>query len=63
MLRPGGMAATTRQVQMSREQEFASKLRYWRHRRGWSQLELIRTSFEWPQATAEPSRQTSTMER
>ena len=40
MLRPGGMAATTRQVQMSREQEFASKLRHWRHRRGWSQLEL-----------------------
>lgn len=25
---------------MSREQEFASKLRTWRHRRGWSQLEL-----------------------
>jgi transcriptional regulator with XRE-family HTH domain len=25
---------------MSRDQEFASKLRYWRHRRGWSQLEL-----------------------
>ena len=40
MLRPGGMAATTRQVQMSHGQEFASKLRYWRHRRGWSQLEL-----------------------
>jgi transcriptional regulator with XRE-family HTH domain len=34
------MAATTRQVQMSREQQFASKLRQWRQRRGWSQLEL-----------------------
>src|SRR5690348_5847195 len=38
--RHGAKAATTRQVQMSRETEFPSMLRQWRQRRGWSQLEL-----------------------
>jgi transcriptional regulator with XRE-family HTH domain len=34
------VSATTREVAMLREQDFAAKLRWWRQRRGWSQLDF-----------------------
>src|SRR5271163_1901131 len=39
-IRPNIIYATTREVVVRSEAEFAARLRSWRRRRGWSQLEL-----------------------